>query len=301
MTHELFAYDDDSAFERHMPPFVAEGVDEGEAVVVVLTAANRELMGDALGAVSDRVTFVACEDHYTRPEAALADYDANVRGYLRNGATGVRLCGELPDFERDDEWAGWVGYEAILNRAFAHYPVQIMCVYDERRLPGSVVDGARRAHPDLAGDVHGPNPEFGDPADVVRTAMRRPVEPLPELTALPDGSDALAFRSELRRALAEARVPDADARGMLIAADEVLANAHRHGGGTSLVRCGRVGDRFVCEIADHGAGYDDPLAGYLPPRPQATDGAGLWVARQLTRDLDLLPTPNGGLAARLWI
>jgi anti-sigma regulatory factor (Ser/Thr protein kinase) len=64
------------------------------------------------------------------------------------------------------------------------------------------------------------------------------------------------------------------------------------------VRLGQADGRFVCEIADHGPGLDDPLAGYLPPRPGR--GAGLWVARQLTRRLEMLSSERG-LTTRLWI
>jgi anti-sigma regulatory factor (Ser/Thr protein kinase) len=66
------------------------------------------------------------------------------------------------------------------------------------------------------------------------------------------------------------------------------------------MRVGRVGDRFVCEISDNGGGHDDPLAGYMAPRPGAVDGAGLWVARQLTSSLDLISSADG-LTVRLWI
>jgi anti-sigma regulatory factor (Ser/Thr protein kinase) len=87
---------------------------------------------------------------------------------------------------------------------------------------------------------------------------------------------------------------------MLVAAGEVLSNAQRHGGETLSVQVGRVGDRFVCEVSDDGPGIDDPLAGFLPPRLGHSDGAGLWVARQLTRQLELVPTPNG-ISVRLWV
>jgi hypothetical protein len=46
-------------------------------------------------------------------------------------------------------------------------------------------------------------------------------------------------------------------------------------------------------------GIDDPLAGFLPPRPGHADGAGLWVARQLTRQLELVSSAQG-TTVRLW-
>jgi hypothetical protein len=88
---------------------------------------------------------------------------------------------------------------------------------------------------------------------------------------------------------------------MLLAGGEVLANAHRYGGGVRSLRAGRVGDGFVCEISDHGPGLDNPLAGYLPPYPGHREGAGLWVARQATRRLEMMSTARaaalGGRAA----
>ena len=52
---------------------------------------------------------------------------------------------------------------------------------------------------------------------------------------------------------------------MLLATNEVFANARRHGGGADMLRAGSAGGRFVCEISDRGPGLDDPTAGYLPP------------------------------------
>jgi anti-sigma regulatory factor (Ser/Thr protein kinase) len=300
MTHDLFVYDDDDAFVERMPPFLAEGLDAGEAVIAVLTAGNRELVADALGSASDQVTLIACENHYTRPESALADYDASVRELLRSGAPAIRLCGELPPCETDLQWRQWVAYDAILNQAFAHHPVRIMCVYDERRLPESVVDGALRAHPHLVTDhTTEANPGFEDPAELVREMLASPPPPLPQLSPLPVNGDTQAFRDHLSREMAAAGVPQPRAGAMLIAADEVLSNAHRHGGGARSLRAGRVGERFVCEIADMGRGHDDPLVGYLPPKPQDAGGGGLWVARQLTERLELAPSPGGGLTVTL--
>jgi hypothetical protein len=53
----------------------------------------------------------------------------------------------------------------------------------------------------------------------------------------------------------------------------------------------------VGEIVDRGDGFDDPTAGYLAPRPGA--GTGLWVARQLTWDIEFIRAPDG-FTARLW-
>jgi anti-sigma regulatory factor (Ser/Thr protein kinase) len=38
----------------------------------------------------------------------------------------------------------------------------------------------------------------------------------------------------------------------------------------------------VCEVTDQGGGVQDPLAGFVPPKPSASAGMGLWIARQLS-------------------
>ena len=35
-------------------------------------------------------------------------------------------------------------------------------------------------------------------------------------------------------------------------------------------------------MTDHGGGLKDPLAGLVPPKPSASAGMGLWIARQLS-------------------
>jgi anti-sigma regulatory factor (Ser/Thr protein kinase) len=85
---------------------------------------------------------------------------------------------------------------------------------------------------------------------------------------------------------------------MLLAATEIATNAVDHGGGVEDVRVGRAGGRFVCEIVDRGNGFDDPSAGFLPPR--AGLGSGLWVARQLTWRIEFFRSPRG-FTARIWL
>jgi anti-sigma regulatory factor (Ser/Thr protein kinase) len=84
---------------------------------------------------------------------------------------------------------------------------------------------------------------------------------------------------------------------MLVAGTEIAANALSHGGGIAGVRVGRADGRFVCEVVDRGKGFDDPLAGYLVPRPGI--GSGLWVARQLAWRLECFHSPQG-FTVRIW-
>jgi anti-sigma regulatory factor (Ser/Thr protein kinase) len=269
-------------------------------LVAVPGQATAALLRTARGNASDRVSLHMGKDWYTRPEAAVAAYDTTVRTALRNGATGLRVVAELPFCSSQDEWNAWLRYEAIINVALADRPVSVMCTCDARVVPEDVVHGVHHTHPYVISDRRHENPEYRDPAAVLR-ALQPPPEPLPDLHDVHVNGDSQALRTALAKELERAGVAPNDADAMILAATEVVVNAVRHGNGVRSFRVGGGDGTFVCAISDAGKGLDDPFAGHLPPTTAAASGAGLWVARQLTRRLDLVPSPEGGLTVQLWV
>jgi anti-sigma regulatory factor (Ser/Thr protein kinase) len=299
LRHDALVFDTDERFVDQVASFVRGGLEEGAATVAVLRPEMWGLVREALGSASKEVTFTADpQDWYTRPVVAIGGYAGALREYMRGGSESVRVVGELPTCSTQPEWDSWTSYEAILNRAFADYPAWILCAYDERVMPERVVEGAWRTHERVLTDGWTDNGHYHEPEHVVRE-LAYPEEPRLELVRLPAAEDPRAFRELLAREMAAARVPADRARDMLVAANEIVVNAWMHGGGPRAVRAGPVGDSFVCEVSDPGPGLTDPLAGYLPPGTQV-GGAGLWIARQFTRRLDLVSCEDG-LTVRLWI
>jgi len=293
----IFGSDDDLA--SRVAPFLKHGVEAGEVVIVVTDRRKRALLDEALGPAGASIEQIDRDSFYTRPEAAIASYDAQVRRLLRAGAPAVRLFGELPVCTTREEVDAWIVYEAILNRAFDRRPVSILCGYDEREQPGALIENAWLTHPHVVAEGREHNSHYREPGEVARLRTL-PLDAPHGLRALDVDGDALGFRTLLAREMSDAGVAAAEAQNLLVAAGEVLANAYRHGGGIRRVRIGRVGTRFVCEISDRGPGIADPLVGYIPPGAYDPCGGGLWVARQLTRRLDLVSSPRG-LTARLWV
>jgi anti-sigma regulatory factor (Ser/Thr protein kinase) len=162
-----------------------------------------------------------------------------------------------------------------------------------------VIDAVWRTHRHVEADPSRSHPDYQDPREVVASQTARPVATL-DLRTLSPTDDPLEFRELLAGELTAAQAPRAKVMDMLVAANEVFENARRHGGGVSRVRAGLVDGWFVCEIEDRGPGLDDPLAGYLPPRPEQARGQGLWAARRLVRRLELLDN-RPGLTVRLWL
>jgi anti-sigma regulatory factor (Ser/Thr protein kinase) len=301
MRHSLVLYDDDDQMVERTAPLLRVGLAAGERAVVVLGRRKWERLSGALGSDADEVLHIERDAFYTRPEAALAGYDGTLRRFVRDGASAIRVFGELPRCQTEAEWSAWLTYEAILNRAFEHHPVWVICGYDAREVPGPMLAAALDAHPEMLSEGWARSPHYHEPEDVVRSHTPTPA-PLAGLHPLPLEGGPRGFREALGAELEAAAVAELEAGNMLVAADEVLANAQRHGAETLSVRVrvGGVGDRFVCEVSDEGPGIDDPLAGFLPPRPGHADGAGLWVARQLTRRLELVPAARGAIV-RLWV
>jgi anti-sigma regulatory factor (Ser/Thr protein kinase) len=297
--HQLSVYDDDGHLDALMGPYLQGGVDAREAVIAVVDQRKWGLLRERLGAAAcESISYLDRDAVYTRPEDALFAYDARIRHLVRDGAPTVRVWGEFPVFASSEQSGPWIAYEAILNRAFAQHPVQLICGYDTREHSEAVLEGARHTHPFVRDKVWRENPHYHDPEQVV-FAHTPGAEALPGLRALPPPADTATFRRTLLHEMTADDVPVDEARNVLIAAGEIFSNARRHGHGAGALRVGRVNGSFVCELADHGSGFHDPLAGYLPPRPGQAEGAGLWVVRQLTSRLEFVTTAQG-FATRIW-
>lgn len=238
--HNMYEYEEDGALVDQVAPFLTEGVEAHEAVVVVVDPRKRALVEQALGALATRVDYIDRDTYYTRPEDALAGYDAAVRRYLRDGAPRVRVFGELPLCRTREQSDTWIRYEALLNPAFAHHPVTIVCGLDVREQPLSVVEGSWQTHPRTMNTHWSENDHYHRPEDVVRAKTPAAAD-VTGLRSVSAGLEARALRLRLHDEMAAAEIPARDAENMIVAAGEVLANAHRYGGGARGLRIGRAG------------------------------------------------------------
>lgn len=104
-------------------------------------------------------------------------------------------------------------------------------------------------------------------------------------------ADVTAVRHALASQVAAAGLAGEVGDDFVLAANELVTNAVRHGGGSGRVTLRRLDDVVVCEVTDHGGGADA-----LPvraPRADVPGGRGLWLAHQLTGSLLLTRRPDG--------
>ncbi len=232
----------------------------------------------------------------TGPPGLLAAQYAALYERLRRFPAMRLLVGVEPGPPEDGR-RDRLGYEAALERVLGAMPVWALCGYDARRAPAPLLETLLRCHPELL-DGDRPSGPHADPVEILGE-LTPPPRPLPELRTVADGEDPEALRERFAAALAAQRVGGSRALEIVLAADEAIVNALRYAGPPVEVRLGRVGDRLVCEVVDQGPGFDDPLIGFDPPGDPADRAPGLWVVRQLARNLEAFPSASG-FTVRLW-
>jgi anti-sigma regulatory factor (Ser/Thr protein kinase) len=289
LRHNAFVYSDVDEYVSVASTFLKEGLELGHGAVVANTRDGIAVMREALGDYGARVRFVDVSEVYTRPAKTLAAYhDVYADELSRNDS--LRAVADVQFGPEPSEWDMWTGYEAVFNQSFAHLPAWVLCSYNTVQIPQPILEGVWRTHPEVVSKGGWRDSSTYDAREVpLRPAtslesLQDPVE-----VALVDDRDLL--REHVIRAMQQNGLPDSKVLDLLLATTEVLANASTHGGGIAVVRVGRIDGRCAGEVVDRGAGFDDPRAGYLAPRSGL--GTGLWIARQLTWDIQFLRTHDG--------
>ncbi|MEU7846399.1 ATP-binding protein [Micromonospora parva] len=85
----------------------------------------------------------------------------------------------------------------------------------------------------------------------------------------------------------------------VLAINELITNAVRHGGGRGWLRLWQEAGVLVCEIADHGHGISPQRLGDRSrPAADTAGGWGLWLARELTDAMEVA-TGTAGTTVRI--
>lgn len=81
------------------------------------------------------------------------------------------------------------------------------------------------------------------------------------------------------------------AQELVLAANELMANSIRHGGGRGTLRLWREGSGLLLEVRDGGR-LADPLAGGAPG-PGRLSGRGLWIVNRVCDQLRIRSSASG--------
>ncbi|MGZ4278268.1 MAG: anti-sigma factor RsbA family regulatory protein [Solirubrobacteraceae bacterium] len=284
--HRALLYTDDDQYLAGALPFLHEGLEAGDAMLVAVGPAKARLLRGELGAAAGEIRFADMLELGRNPARIIPAWQELVDA--RDGR-GVRGIGEpiWPD-RAADELAESQRHEMLLNVAFAQTPdFELLCPYDTARLPEGVIEEAHRSHPppDRAGEwERGWSPFDG------------PLAPVgPGAHELWFGHDELgAARALVAREAARAGLDDHRTGDLMVAVGELTANSVRHGGGTGLLRIWAAPDAIFCQVDDAGR-ISDPLAGRRRPDVTQPGGFGLWIVHQLCDLVQVRSAPFGGV------
>ena len=292
--HEVMLYEGKERLASGLLPFIEEGLDRDEAVLVVVTSDKIALLRDALGRAAGRVRFEPMEELGRNPARIIPAWREFLDAHRGQGVRGVgepifrgRSEAELDECQR---------HEALLNRAFdGSGDWRLLCPYDITSLDPGVIKRAHHNHPLVTeGTAPRPCPDYQESS--------------PFTGVLPDppaGHVAMAFDTGALRDVRALLTAQADLAGLdgdrtadlLLAVNELATNSLRHGGGQGMLRVWREAAALVCQVSDSGW-IADPLVGRRQPPVDWSGGRGLWLANQLC-DLVQIRSSEAGTTVRL--
>jgi len=292
--HEAAFYRDAAGYRAAVLPFVREGLDRAEAVLVAVPGPAAKLIREGLDgqpAAAQRVAYADMTELGRNPGrviGAIWDFADRYPGQP------VRFVSELAWPGRSAAEIGEVAaHEAMANLAFATGPVTLLCPYDSGLLAASVITGAGLSHPFLrtASGVTA-SAEYGGGPAVPGAAVQGAALPAPPAGArqLPYTSDLRAVRAFVAAEAGHAGLGDDRAADLVLAVGEVAANTIRHAGAQGTLLAWTTGTEIICQASDRGQ-IRDPLAGRR--RPPETGGLGLWVVNQVCDLVELRSGPGG--------
>jgi anti-sigma regulatory factor (Ser/Thr protein kinase) len=298
--HYAMLYAGDEEFLEGAVPFIREGLQAEEPVLVMVPGRRVDLLRSELGSDSDAAAFADMTEVGANPGRIIPAWREFAAGHAGSGRR-LRGIGEPIWAERTAvELVECQHHETLLNVAFADGPsMLLLCPYDTNALDDAVLDEARRSHPLITERAAERESEH-------YRGLRKSAAPFH--APLPDApGDAAAFQFDhtsldgLRAfvSLWTAQTPLSAERqaDLVLALNELASNSVRHGGGGGVLRMWDEPGTVVSEVSDSGR-IDKPLAGRELPGPGTEGGHGLWLVNQLC-DLMQMRTFADGSVVRV--
>ena len=151
LDHKALVYSEADELADTAGPFLEEGVERSEAVLVMAKPENIELLRALLGPAARRIEFVESTAWYKTPAAALDGLESFSSAKLEGGASWIRILGDPMWDGPDAEALLWIRYESLVNLVFAAWPMTVLCAYDERSVHPDIAKQAHVTHPQTVG------------------------------------------------------------------------------------------------------------------------------------------------------
>jgi anti-sigma regulatory factor (Ser/Thr protein kinase) len=297
--HEALFYRGDDGFLAGVLPFVREGLERDEAVVVAEPRHRLEQLRAALGDDASSVQFLDMSEIGQNPARIIGVWARTLQEHTDAGRQ-LRGVGE-PAFvgRRETELVECRLHELLLNHAFDGGPAwRLLCPYDEEHLPRAVTRGARHTHPvttTVAGRLPSDDYAAGGALDALAAALTPPSDAV--LRGTYGAGDIPATRRTVAQYARKVGLSEEQVEVLELAASELATNSVRHGGGTGTVAMWVEHGAAVVEFSDSGR-VTDPLTGRLMPSLEQEGGRGVYLVNQLC-DLVQLRSSDHGTVVRV--
>ena len=112
------------------------------------------------------------------------------------------------------------------------------------------------------------------------------------LSASFGGAQLVIMRRAVDRAAAGLGLDEVRRQDLVLAVGELITNAVRHGGGRGRLELWVSQGRLWFRVSDEGPGMAVAVPAVAPPA-SIPGGRGLWIARQVTEQMQLSTGPDG--------
>jgi hypothetical protein len=296
--HEAFLWRGHDDFVQQLVPFVRDGIEAGEAVMVAVTPEHIGWIRNELGPSAAQVHFVDMTELGRNPARIIPAWQQFLDEWSGDGRPARGIGEPIWVGRRPEEVVECQLHEALLNLAVdPELPFWLVCPYDAEHLGEDVLAEAGRSHPAIATSASyqgSPGYRGHSHAEAMFSAMLPPVGGRLTGTAT-SWSDAIAAADHV---ILEAAAADLWSHKVVALAEAVRAlvgDSLGRGAAEAVVRLWDEPDVVVCEVADTTV-TGNLLAGRQAPLPSGKDA--LWQANQLC-DLVQVRSDDHGTTVRL--
>jgi excisionase family DNA binding protein len=155
--HLATFYDSDAGRLRLSLPFLRDGLLAGQRCFLVASEVVADEYVQALGlqrgvdvpAAVESGTLKIRSSVGSSARGATAAWERLWWEALGQGASAIRVVGEMATYEGFTDVGEMLDYEMAYDSLAKRLPVMTLCQYDVRRFSGETITGALKAHPDL--------------------------------------------------------------------------------------------------------------------------------------------------------
>ena len=297
--HEAFLWHGRADFVQGLVPFVREGIDAGEAVMVAVIPEHADWIRNDLGPTASQVHFVDMIELGRNPARIIPAWQEFLDDWSGFGRPARGIGEPIWPGRRPEEILECQLHEALLNLAVdPELPFWLVCPYDSEHLDGEVIAEAGRSHPALATSASyqgSPSYRGHAHAQEMFTAELPAIGGLPAETTVTNHTNLEATAEYVSLQAASADLWSHRIIDLTDAVRALTANSLHRGADRVHVQLWNQPDVLICDITDDTV-IDDFLVGRRAPLQAGQDS--LWFANQMC-DLVQARSSKSGTTVRL--